>query len=416
MIDDRRMLARPKTLTGFTIAEIVAVVLVLAVLVGLLLPAVQSSREAARRMSCGNNFRQIGLAIHQYHDAYGRFPMQATGTGWDPATPGMNAMSRRTSQQRLSWIVGVLPFVGQQDLWETISNPLTTGGSSTPSKPYTWPAMGPKPNPGSRAYRPHQLEPTPFRCPSDPGFGQPSAGRTNYAACTGDAISQRDQFGPVDPQGRPSQIAAAETAAEMRGVFVPYQRTRYRDVTDGLAHTMAGGELATDLGDDDIRTTPSYNNTFAALRDNPSHCRDAGQIDQARRNHWNTNAATPTRVFGLTAFSAGHGRGFSWASADNLFTSCKTILSPNRELCMHPAQPYGSGTLTISSRHPMGAHVLMVDGVVRFISDQIDAGNNRAGSVRHDGTGPVAPESESPYGVFGAMGTRAGQEIVQSAE
>ena len=177
---------------GFTLVELLVVIAIIGILVGLLLPAVQAAREAARRMSCSNNFKQIGLAVHNYHSSYKQLPQNGTGTTRSLAGNVTNNGNRLF----LSWLVPLTPFVEQQALWEKISNQSTevTPGYTMPGTVLSyngiqmWPAMGP--TPWVRQYAPWETDVPTYRCPSDPAIGLPGHGRSNYAACIGDALDR----------------------------------------------------------------------------------------------------------------------------------------------------------------------------------------------------------------------------------
>ena len=118
---------------GFTLVELLVVIAIIGILVGLLLPAVQAAREAARRMSCSNNFKQIGLAMHNYHTAFKQIPTNGTGTRRTPSTPNGTQDCNRLF---LSWLVPILPYMEQQALWDEISNPSTTISRSRSARPW----------------------------------------------------------------------------------------------------------------------------------------------------------------------------------------------------------------------------------------------------------------------------------------
>src|SRR6478609_5206237 len=100
---------------GFTLIELLVVIAIIAVLIGLLLPAVQKVREAAARMKCQNNLKQIGLAFHSHHDALGIFP--TAGNGADPARSMSGSAPSVGKDQALGWAYQILPYLEQSNLW-----------------------------------------------------------------------------------------------------------------------------------------------------------------------------------------------------------------------------------------------------------------------------------------------------------
>ncbi len=316
-----RKLNRPSS--GFTLVELLVVIAIIGVLVGLLLPAVQAAREAARRMSCSNNFKQIGLGVHNYHSAFKQLPTHMAGTRRVPPTGSwFDEYGDDCNMMMLSVFVGLTPFIEQQAVWEQISNPNSVDLSApgTPRTP-SWPPMGPTPtdednsvvivNLRNTAYPPWMTEIPTLRCPSDPGVGLPAMGRTNYAACLGDALHYTDN-GPYwfNLRGNPKIEFHTQTTIDLRasgrGVFVPRVAAKFRDILDGLSNTIMMGEIATDLGDRNIRTLAHSfaPGSFAGLRDNPTACR--GDIDPARPQFW-VNTLTDV-------LAANQGRGYRWAS------------------------------------------------------------------------------------------------------
>ncbi len=367
------MCRHQRSRVGFTLVELLVVIAIIGVMVGLLLPAVQAAREAARRMSCGNNFKQIGLGLHNYHAAYNQLPMQCGGTHLGPASGHNNKAA--------SYLVGLLPFVEQQALWEQISNPAVFNGTTYAAMgPYSWVTN----------YDPWRTTVGGYRCPSDPTNGAPgTTGLSNYAACLGDAY-QTTHTGGIDNNGNVNDTNAF--TQRMRGVFHTHYATKLRDILDGTANTIACGEMVTDSNKNEIYTM-KYDQRDPPF-DNPLWCR-TNLVDPARPKFYlNTN----------NTGAADQKRGKRWADGRPTQTSVNCVRPPNSENCVWGGDD-SDGIYSMGSRHQGGCHVLFADGAVKFITDSIEAGNQSMPHLPRGAT-TVKAGGESPYGLWGALSTK----------
>ena len=211
-----------KTRRGFTLVELLVVIAIIGVLVGLLLPAVQAARGAARRMQCGNNLKQFGLALHNYASAHGRFP---------PAYIRVYSQAGQTNtdldtERRGNWGWGAMlfPFVEQTGLHSALNVGPVTFASNLDL-------------PANRVLLQTTL--SIYRCPSDDGpnlnVDRVVRSHTNVAVET--AISNyigSNSTGTVD--GNPPGLR--------RGLFIRDQGTKFSEISDGTSNTFAVGERA----------------------------------------------------------------------------------------------------------------------------------------------------------------------------
>lgn len=357
---------------AFTLVEMLVVIAIIGVMVGLLLPAVRrGSGEAARRMSCSNNLKQLGLAMHNYHAAFNQLPAAFGGTGELRSGPHPATSDMMDNGGRLSGLVALLPFIESQSLWEEISNPLTHQG-------FVYPPMGPSvSNPN---YEPWQRGMSTYRCPSDPGSQETGAfALTNFAFCIGDA-------------GRDIHVA---NERPQRGMFGSRRVVRFREITDGLTNTIAMGEITTDLDDRGIQGQYAIAQPVSVM-DSPVILNE--MADPERPLYYSNDV------------SLSHlGRGGNWADGTAGPSLGTTILPPNRVSVAIGDGNANDGIYGFASRHTGGTHVLMGDGAVKFITDSIECG---------DSTMPVptitidAPNPETPYGLWGKLGTASGQDPI----
>ncbi|WP_182869679.1 DUF1559 domain-containing protein [Stieleria mannarensis] len=401
---------------GFTLVELLVVIAIIGILVGLLLPAVQAAREAARRMSCSNNFKQIGLAIHNYHSAFKQLPNTMTGTSktWTGANTTYNS-----NRLYLSYLVSILPQMEQQGLWDKISHSSresTSSGGAMPSQVTNgrWAPMGPCP--WVTQYPPWATEIPTYRCPSDPAE-HVSLGKANYAASLGDSFdyawwggkNENGYFnngnGAGDQFDETWMVTRAQAAN--RGFFWPRVQTRFRDTLDGLSNTIAAGEICVSRGLREVKSdyvrqitsmTPT-NSHFAT----PINCKEGAHIDPERPTSYSQSAT----ISG--SFNAG--RGARWGDGRPAYTAFQTILPPNSASCARSNSDNTYSIFTAGSHHQGGAHILMGDGAVIFMTDSVDTGDLSQDTVVRDG-GMNLAGSSSPYGLWGALGTRGNSETI----
>ena len=202
--------------TAFTLVELLVVIAIIGILVGLLLPAVQAAREAARRMSCSNNLKQIGLAMHNYESAIKKLPF-----GWN--------------NHGTLWSAMILPYMEQTNLYNTlVFSESVNYGSATVNRAAC------------------EVVLPVYRCPSMPLAehlnynGIPNRVPTSYRVVGGSIVSSDDKSTRV---GVPGLAASATNSFEDRildGAFYACSATRFGDVTDGLSNTIFVGESHTD--------------------------------------------------------------------------------------------------------------------------------------------------------------------------
>jgi prepilin-type N-terminal cleavage/methylation domain-containing protein/prepilin-type processing-associated H-X9-DG protein len=338
--------------TAFTLLELLVVIAIVAILVALLLPAVQRVREAAHRAACANNLRQQGIALHHYHDATGAFPPGFTVTGTDNLELG-----------GFGGFVPLLPYL-EQETWLR-----------------RW-------DPKRQWYEPPNdaivgVEVKVFYCPSNRSSGAldmtflvPVAGRplpnpaaSDYLLCKG-ANAAMCEVPQVPPSGR--------------GVFDVNSRTRFADISDGTSNTFAAGEGAGNHRRFGIRrfyheTVPT-SNLFPGQSPLIDQSWSSGPTATAALNSLGLLQAA---CLGVTALRGGHLDPFD---------------EPMNRTLVLPAVDYNNGCVNVGtapqtydtlsgfrSLHPGGCHFLFCDGRVQFVRESVAPAAYRALSTYRGG-------------------------------
>ena len=224
---DMRPLSRLPRSRGFTLIELLVVIAIIAILITLLLPAVHQSRDAARRTQCKNNMKQMGLALHNYHDVHNAFP------------PGWIAVNNRVQNAHdglngAGWGTMILPYLEQAPLYSTFNPNLAIHDpANVPFIDNVLPA---------------------WQCPSDP---KPDKWQIEEEGSPGTVLAELPTanyigvFGTDDLHGCENSPGMAPVASNGQckgdGIFYHNSKVRIRDITDGTTNTLLVGERKTDI-------------------------------------------------------------------------------------------------------------------------------------------------------------------------
>ena len=336
---------RPKR--GFTLIELLVVIAIIAVLIALLLPAVQAAREAARRSQCVNNLKQLGIAMHNYHDVVGRLPWGSGAWGWND-----------WSAQAM-----MLPYMEQTSVYNSINFLFVPGQGSVPD------------NNNLRNTTGTYIKISTFLCPSDQDRLTTPYGHLSYRANAGSfpACFVGGVGGTTTTNGATSPLSGLfqwvgvnETGSPQSGQSA-FPGVSFADITDGLSNTAAFSERVLGVG----------NNNGSP----PDTLKPSSTTYQTSNDIGNPGDATPQTYYQMCLaltpqsnpqYVGEDASGANWYKGYVNDTRYNHVMPPNAQSC---GDNDGTGRLaaaTASSRHPGVVNVLMADGSVKAIKSTIN--------------------------------------------
>jgi prepilin-type N-terminal cleavage/methylation domain-containing protein/prepilin-type processing-associated H-X9-DG protein len=335
-----------RTRRGFTLIELLVVIAIIAVLIALLLPAVQAAREAARRIQCVNNMKQIGLGIHNYVSTHDTMP-PGDQRVWSPTK------SMIISNGDFSAHVRLLPFMEQQALYNAANLNLpvlndTAGEFANSTMSLTRLAVFLCPSATAPSYTGTGLAAGPYTTATVTG--------NCYFASMGSSL----EYDATNSGGPPNGLFFFSGTANAPPV-------RFAAVTDGLSNTIAFGEWKPGTGNLALVSIPQ-DVFFAASTLTPNTSNMIMSIaNTAKFQAWQASCLAGTRAPRTPTL------GQFWAMGLPVLTLGNIILGPNPKSpnCAFTNSYNSGGMYTLSSFHSGGCNVVMGDGSVRFVKDSI---------------------------------------------
>ena len=327
---------------GFTLVELLVVITIIAILMGMLLPAVNSFREMAHRTTCSSNLKQLALATLEYEHTHEILPPACTQSGTVP-NKKTNVAEMTPGNQRENWIIHILPMMEQTALFEEISAYLKDNDKAIGAQ-FTSTISG---LPSMDEIRKRRLKP--LLCPSDRLNSTPFVdgsqqewGRGNYAANIG--IGKADDMGNISWWSKPNA----------KGVMGPRMSIRISDIKDGASNTILIGEIRAGINANDPR------GVWAMGGAGPSATSKNGFLGGEANGPNATNPDTPGK--GDAIFNCNTGKlGMDVKERTRIGLPCTDGSNSNIQA-------------TNRSSHSGGVNLAFADGNARFISDTINLG------------------------------------------
>ena len=316
------------------------VIAIIGILIALLLPAVQAAREAARRMQCTNNLKQLGIAMHNYHDIYNAFPR---GVSSCPST----AIGAWKQSGAHNWRVKLLPFLEQQSVYSQLNFNSNMQSKSITSSTVTNGVL-------------RNLVVSALHCPSNPQEPTASFVGLDYGKSAGNAnFLQMANYAGIagaypDPLGRTDVVVSMFGRCANTGMLLLNEQSSVASVIDGTSNTMMFGEQS-----GPTRYPSITNNIFYAWA--------------TARGAWNGGEVAESYgdTFNLTVAKLNEER--AAGNNINVWTCGITTIvgNINAAPCTGVSTHFYYNSTLLSSSHAGGANVGMGDGSVRYLSDSI---------------------------------------------